>query len=335
MNKKQIIRLGIFVISFGLVIFALGEFLRTPASTAKAYVYGFEMEPENSIDIVTIGASHMFTSFCPTLCYEEYGMTGYNLGCSSASALMYRSICSEALHFQNPQLIVVDITEMPEPTEDTEENVRKWIDSLPYGYVRSKTIIKDVAKKQWAEYFIPMIKYHSSWSDLEYIKNDCLGYVNERRNIAKIGYNRNKGFAISKVKNRIESQHKVCDFSEKGIENLHLFLEYCKGENLENVLFVGIPISYEFDFSASYYEAVDMIHEYGYNVIDYRSPENKLDISLENDFYNEGHLNVYGAAKFTRAFSDYILENYDIDVRHTDVVTSEWDDCITYNKEML
>lgn len=293
MNKKQIIRLSIFVLIFGVIVFCIGEFLRAPASNAKAGVYGYEKEPKDSIDVVTIGASHMFTSFCPTLCYEEYGMTAYNLGCSSVSALMYRSICSEALHFQNPQLIVVDITEMAEPTEDTEENVRKWIDSLPYGYVRSKTIIIDVAKKQWAEYFIPMIKYHSSWNDVKYIKEDCLGYLNERGNIAKIGYNRNKGFGISKVIEKIEPQHKVCDFSEKGIENLRLFLEYCQEENLENVLFVGIPISYEFDFSDTYFEAMDMIYEYGYDVIDYRIPENKLNISLENDYYNEGHLNIY------------------------------------------
>ena len=49
-------------------------------------------------------------------------------------------------------------------------------------------------------------------------------------------------------------------------------------------------------------------------------------MDLNTDFYNEGHTNYYGAQKFTKVFSEYLVENYDLkDRRNDENVKEHWD----------
>ena len=51
-----------------------------------------------------------------------------------------------------------------------------------------------------------------------------------------------------------------------------------------------------------------------------------IDLDLKTDFYNPGHLNFYGATKFTSIFADYLIENYGLeDKRNQEHVKEHWD----------
>ena len=51
-----------------------------------------------------------------------------------------------------------------------------------------------------------------------------------------------------------------------------------------------------------------------------------IDLDPETDFYNRGHVNFYGAEKFTDVLAAYLHENYDLPDRRNDPVAQEhWD----------
>ena len=65
----------------------------------------------------------------------------------------------------------------------------------------------------------------------------------------------------------------------------------------------------------------DILTERGYK---YLICEMGDDYDREKDFYNEGHVNYYGALKFTDYFSEYLLENYDLTDRRNDENCEYW-----------
>lgn len=51
-------------------------------------IYGFYSEPKNSLDMVMIGPSEVYTGYAPALAWEEYGLKSCNLSIG-AVAMQY------------------------------------------------------------------------------------------------------------------------------------------------------------------------------------------------------------------------------------------------------
>ena len=58
-------------------------------------IYGFYAEPENSLDMVMIGPSEVYTGYAPALAWEEYGLKSCNLSIGAVPCNMYKSIVTE------------------------------------------------------------------------------------------------------------------------------------------------------------------------------------------------------------------------------------------------
>ena len=62
MKKRTIIKLCCFGLVFTLLLGITSQFLQVNSLADGIRVKGFYMEPENSLDMVTIGASETYTS---------------------------------------------------------------------------------------------------------------------------------------------------------------------------------------------------------------------------------------------------------------------------------
>ena len=54
-------------------------------------IQGFYQEEDNSIDVVMIGASDVFTGFSPGLAYGEYGFTSYSYAVDANNIDFFKS----------------------------------------------------------------------------------------------------------------------------------------------------------------------------------------------------------------------------------------------------
>lgn len=63
---------------------------------------------KDTVDVLFLGSSHGVTSFLPQELYNQYGITGYNLGCEQQGMVTSYYWLKEALRYQSPKAVVLD-----------------------------------------------------------------------------------------------------------------------------------------------------------------------------------------------------------------------------------
>ena len=162
-------RMALRAVIFVLVA-VLGIGLISPAFIVNnewdmRHVHGFFLEPEDSLDVVLIGASQLYTGYSAPLAWQDYGFTSYPLTVSNIPARLYGSLLTEAVDRQHPKLIVVDIDGFinDENPETLEANLRKWIDNIPWSRNRLETIRACVPRELQTSFYFNIAKYHANW----------------------------------------------------------------------------------------------------------------------------------------------------------------------------
>ena len=101
------------------------------------------------------------------MAYEKFGFTSFPYASASATAGAAITQIKEIKRTQNPQLIVMEINPFlyPDDRNETKEgSIRNYIDNVPLNQNKIE-YIKSLETADEAEYYLPFIKYHSSWSE--------------------------------------------------------------------------------------------------------------------------------------------------------------------------
>ena len=70
---------------------------------------------------------------------------------------------------------------------------------------------------------------------------------------------------------------------------------------------------------------INYIEKEGYKVLNLYQ-DKVIDIDYNHDLYNYGHLNVYGASKYTIYLANYLKENYNLPDHRQDKKYSSWNE---------
>lgn len=130
------------------------------------------------MDVVFLGSSHGVTSFLPQELYDQYGITSYNLGCEQQGMVTSYYWLREALRYQSPKAVVLECYfcfpyMVDEPLNTEESYTRKAFDFMRWSPVKAeavKTICEIDSKQDVWSYYLPNIRYHTRWKNLD--KND-------------------------------------------------------------------------------------------------------------------------------------------------------------------
>ena len=128
---------------------------------------GFYAEPENSLDIVFVGSSHLFSTVIPDVLWEEYGITSYVFGGNEQPFSISYYYIMEALKYQKPKVIVLESLFCNWGDAPKEAVVRINFDDMRWGKAKIEGIINNVTPSDWQYYFFELSKYHSRWSTLD------------------------------------------------------------------------------------------------------------------------------------------------------------------------
>ena len=349
--KKRILKLSCFGLIFMLFLSGAAGFLKVNSLPDSVRIKGFYLEPKDSLNMVTIGASETYTAIAPGLLWKEFGFTSYNYSVAGSPISIVKSQVKEILANQDPKVIVIEIngTLQDDEYQINEKRLRKYIDNIPWSVNKINTIKEIVPEDQQTEYFIPFLKYHSNWQSLDL----CIANFYLQSRMMLEGSSRLKGFQT--ISGAEETKSKVIDvkgdtsvlpLSEKAEYYLRDLLQYLKDEGIDNVLFMRTPHritkkSYPFYQRAN--EAEKIIKEYELHYVNFETQKDEIGLSMMDDFYNNHHLNLYGQKKFTNYFGNYMVEHYDLkDSVHLEKVIKEWDktaedteDCLEYVETMI
>ena len=180
-HLKNIIRSGVFLAILVSSLLAINSIL-TPKfnfrnsiwPTTSTYKQFYEMD-RDSVDVLFIGSSVVVNAFIPQEIYNEYGIRSYNLGSEQQSIFLSYYWLKEALRFQKPKAVVLDLKFMgnshPENPINTVETLqRKCLDPMKWSSVKREAVHRlcqlDQSQSELS-YYLTNIRYHSRWTGLQ------------------------------------------------------------------------------------------------------------------------------------------------------------------------
>ncbi len=343
MKKKYIIKIVVFVLSFGLILayltrMMIPEFFYDNDWPTTASYQGFYEMDKNSIDVIFLGSSTAESSFIPQELYNNYGITSYNLGCEQQNLLTSYYWLKEALRFQSPKAVVLESKYLlpcraDEPLNSPEPLTRKAFDYMHWSSVKEeavKTICTIDKNQSLLGYYLPIIRYHSRWSELS--KKDFLSYYNTMSSHYELKgytafslYGNNESYAPFEINSSVETVETL-PLMQEYFDNI---VELCKENNINLILtftpstagFAGINktlTQYSLENNLTY---LDFNDKTLYDAIDY---------DFKRDNADNGHANLWGAIKITNYVGRILQDKFSI----SGVSADQWEDTRTFYENL-
>lgn len=343
MTKKQILRCTAFLLIAVSLMFPLCTLFEQGhgSNTDKTFHTYRELE-EDTVDAVFIGTSGVGCYWIAPLAYEEYGMTVYPLSSDAMPSWLYTNMIDEALTYQDPELILLDIRPFTSSQPDREYMdtwARVILDSmdtfslnrLRVAFKTMKTIhsVHEEAPRWDISYLFNFVKYHSRWSEEGYRISYHLDETVHHHNYA--GFHLSADFTanVQPLEPFVYDDTAVGELAPLHEAALYELLDYIREMDL-NVLFVDTPKVLTEVTMERTNRIYQILEEEGFDCVSYLTTSQdgsfSIDLDHKTDFFNANHVNYYGADKFTRAFAAYLDEQYDLPDRRDDAsVQNYWD----------
>lgn len=334
------IRVIVFLVLLGLV---LGELTRIfvpkyfynqewPMTSVFSNFYDIE---ENSAEVIFLGSSRSMTTFSPQELYDKYGITSYNLGSTQQNILLSYYWLKEALRFQTPKAVVLDVKELFLYREGVELNadeaaIRKALDYMKWSSVK-KEAVDDICKIDESQdkisYYFPIFRYHTRWKKL---KEDDFSYFEmvtkgEIKGYTPISELSGKNFTPIEPGSSNECEEMV----ELMLGYMDRIVELCREKDIQLIL-VNTPYTactIEKYNSVAKYAQENQVPYYDFNVKELYE-EVGYDFAVDNA--DKKHANIWGATKITDYIGKILLENYHMGSREY----LQWEETAEYYEQV-
>lgn len=321
------IKIFCFVLLVAVCVGFLQEYVLCHADHNRERLKGFYQEDKDSLDVVYMGASDVYSDVAPGYAYRRDGITSYIFATQANSILNYKSQLKNVLSRQKDAIIVVELNGALYDTDEDmvkEANLRNYGDNVPLDAIKLGWIAQNVPENK-LEYLFPIMKYHSVWSTLEDEQKMRDTVITDQ----KRGYDYLKGILNwtlsfqspepslnSKLAANAEKRQPLCPGQEEELRNL---LEFCRREGMKNIVFARFPhivTEKTYDRYERSNTIGDIVEEYGFEYLNLERDYAKLGLDETKDFYNLDHLNCKGQQKLTAYLVDYLKQNYGLEA-HT------------------
>lgn len=332
---KNVAKAAAFILILLLMLRSISYVMRTNGDSKDRFA-GFYSEKRNSIDVMYFGASTVGSSFIPAYIWGNYGFTSYPLSSNSQRTVAYKYLIDEALKYQDPSLVVVEMRTFVGDNDEMaldEGHVRETVDNMKYSWNRIKTInaVADHFDDK-ENYYFDIMKYHSNmgmllqkneWKKFNYSTPDPLkGYV--VRNVVE-SYRHKKQPVFD------EEAKVAIDVAQEEI--LKDLLEYLKANDLK-ALFVVTPRDNENDYLAKMNYAGDIVRAYGFDYLDMNYYYQEMGFDFSKDMNDGAHTNIWGAVKCSDLLGSYIKDNYNIRTEYDSDTVNKWNGAYSYFNDL-
>ncbi|MCD8051627.1 MAG: hypothetical protein LUE89_08120 [Clostridiales bacterium] len=325
MKWKNAVKVGLKAVAFLAILAALflaaSQLLRTKWVTQnqEEYIYGnlYDLN-EDSLDVLILGNSQAVYGFSPVEMYDRAGISAYTLGGSSAALMSNYYWMLEACKTQNPSLVILDVSGLLEPFRENYERERIDVMRFSMNKVQNILAMDGLAEDSLLSYFVPMLKYHTRWSelngtdfgygvnsDLTYRGQDLEDYCKNTLNYKKL------------IIDNDDPEANLREMYDYQVEYFDKIYTYCQENGME-LLLVKTPKYSWIGSDATQVQA--LADEYGLTYIDFNWEEmlNAIGYDIKTDMKDADHLNVQGADKLSDWLCDYLKEHYDLPDRRED-----------------
>lgn len=338
MNKAKLYikRTISIIILIGLpLIFNIYTQFRFDVDTQRIEAYYLE-EP-NSIDVILLGASDVYTGYSPSYAYEKYGYTSYNYAIALNHIDLYISQLKEVYSTQTPKLVLIEITPalgIDKETEDSKKTtIHRMIDAMPDSSNKNYLIASFDSLEDRMSCYYPFIMYHGVGNMIETNRNRIC-FNSKKQNYLKGIYAQIADYEWDNNYQSVIGDNSVCVPPQSCIDKLNNMIDYCKAERIP-VVFARFPhritknkyLRYQY---GNYIK--NMIIQRGFDFIDFEDTVEQR-FEYNTDFSDGEHLNGIGQRKLTEYLGQILNEQYGIQRSElSEEAKMKWDDSAMYTK---
>jgi hypothetical protein len=319
----NIFKILIFIIIFIYFYYFLTIF-KKPINYQLDNISGIYAERKNSLDMVYIGGSAAFVYYSPIDAYKNYGISSYDYAVDTIQAELYPTMIKELLKTQKPKVVVIDARAFQYREKDLKPNeisYRVFLRGFKYNLDRYKLINKIVPKylKQGTlTYHLDLGLYHTEESPPSFIKTFNIMF-DKNKNLDKGFYLVPKAMNIYKYDRDTKEELKIASESEKLLNEL---LDYLEKRNVK-ALFVVSPYQQIKREKMQFNYIAKIVKSRNQDFLDANDYIDQIKLDFTYDFYNGSHVNIYGAEKYTKFLSEYLIKKYNLPDRRGDKLYDE------------
>lgn len=297
----------LFIFGFIFLYIAL-SYLFLPKVNLKRFglyntsLYEILGENPNTVDVIVLGDSLVYSSISPMDIYGKYGYTVF--ACAEPAQILsdtyhYFDI---ALKSQNPKVVLMEANIL-----FRDANKRPW-------YNRPLKIAKNS---------LPLVTYHNNWKKLLFDNHK----INSWSNISK-GYKKNTDINPSYNYDYMKESERKANIPSINLEYFNKIVDACKKNNIKLIL-IGLP-SQKSWYYTKHMKVEEISKEYNLEYINYNF-DDIIHIDWESETKDQGsHLNYSGAKKISDMIGNY-LESLNIIENHKNKKGyEEWDKAYRY-----
>ncbi len=260
---------------------------------------GFYNSPKNEYDVIFFGSSNAYCSFNPLVIWEKTGVKSYVFATQQQPVWATYHYMVDAFERQSPDVAVMDILMLSHNDEYYDDGVNyTFCDNMPFSKNKLELIWASAPKGERFNLACRFMKYHSRWNELA--KEDFLYKKSEMRDYSK-GFCMLTSTFSEAERQDISGIKDSAQLSEKNLLYLNKIIDLCEEKGVE-LLLVKTPSNATAE-EKRYYNAVEAIaKKREVDFFDYNLSYEEIGLDLKTDFYDETHLNIKGAAKFSEYF---------------------------------
>lgn len=282
---------------------------------------------EQALDIIILGNSHAYCSFDPAIINANLGVNAYNLGQGGQHIEVTYAYLEEALKYQQPQLVVVELFNARDVVKDAGVAVNLLsLNAMRPSLTQAEAIVNYLPPKYYLEALIPAVNQHHTWSSpatlADNLKDTFLpGYPfqNGYRAIDHMLTAENYQKYVDNIKELHNRFKPIPDDKLYWVEKM---IALCREKDVD-LMFTVSPMVDAFiknkDYEVWSGHIREIAKEKGIPFFDFNDEYDEMHFRREH-FANEvnifHHTNEYGAYLSSMRLSRFIRENFEIE-RHS------------------
>ena len=349
MTKKEGLRSVAFLLVVCLLLIGMTDIFEMDFADYARRFYSYRCLEKNTVDAVYIGTSGVGRYWLGAKAYDEYGMTVYPLSVDAMPVWLFPIMMDEALAYHNPQLMIFDARAFGQghSAENADVGARRVLDSMEFfsanrinAAMKTMEMVHRLDDSKPAfdlSYIFSFMKFHTQWSEKDFSIDTQ--YDKQKHEFG--------GYHIGFLLSVLHEPQTPMEYDEDYYVPLDPISEEALYEVLNHAKELGVQTL--FVDSPQFMSKTEMgrantlrkiLQEQGATYISYNTPnaaeELNVQMNPETDYYDEAHVNFYGAEKFTASLAAYLDQHYDLpDRRNEETVRKDWDGVYDHIKKTV
>jgi hypothetical protein len=292
-----------------------------------------DYESPNTIDVLFVGSSHIYTNVNPITLWSEQGIASFNYSGSGQTIWNSYYYIVEALKRQKPSIVMLDILQVGSKFENDFTDYPRQIAYSTFSPSLNKfnMINAGVEPENRLQWNIDLMFYHTRWKN---ITADTL--LRTRENYFAESFFRYKGFATQGMETTVQPAElntalypvsdETTELAEKNLLYLMKIIELSKTRGFKLVLIKTPTAAFHLTPISNTVKAIAEENNIDFVDFHYNHHRDSMGLDYLTDYYDLNHLTMLGSEKFSSYLAKYIKDNYDVTDRRGDPTYKSWDE---------